>query len=65
LRDECLTESWFINLHHAKVVVEAWRREYNEKEYDEKRPKKALDGLTPPAYAKQLTSTPDSKAECY
>jgi putative transposase len=49
LRDECLNENWFLNLHHAKVLIEAWRREYNEE-----RPKKALGGLTPAAYARQL-----------
>lgn len=50
LRDECLNEHWFTSLAHAKVVIEAWRREYNEE-----RPKKALGGLTPALYAKQLT----------
>lgn len=49
LRDECLNENWFLNLHHAKVLIEAWRREYNEE-----RPKKALGGLTPAAYARLL-----------
>ena len=29
-RDECLNEHWFTSLHHARVVIEAWRREYNE-----------------------------------
>lgn len=48
-RDECLNEHWFLNLEHAKVVIEAWRREYNEE-----RPKKALGGLTPAAYARQM-----------
>lgn len=48
-RDECLNENWFLNLHHARVLIEAWRREYNEE-----RPKKALGGLTPAAYARQL-----------
>jgi transposase InsO family protein len=50
LRDECLNENWFLNLHHARVLIEVWRREYNEE-----RPKKALGGLTPAAYARQLT----------
>jgi len=64
-RDECLNEHWFTSLSHAKVVIEAWRREYNEE-----RPKKALGGLTPSAYARRLaeksaTLTPDSKLECY
>jgi len=51
LRDECLNEHWFINLAHAKTIIEGWRREYNEE-----RPKKALGGLTPAAYAKQLAA---------
>jgi putative transposase len=29
-RDECLNEHWFTSLLHAEVVIEAWRREYNE-----------------------------------
>ena len=48
-RDECLNEHWFTHLLHARTVIELWRREYNEE-----RPKKALGGLTPAAYAKQL-----------
>ena len=50
-RDECLNENWFTNLAHARVVIEAWRREYNDE-----RPKRGLNGLTPSAYAKQLAS---------
>lgn len=48
-RDECLNEHWFTGLLHARAVIERWRREYNEE-----RPKKALGGLTPSAYAKHL-----------
>jgi putative transposase len=64
-RDECLNENWFINLAHAKSVIETWRREYNNE-----RPKKVLGGLTPAMYAKQLKEktvmmSPDSKGECY
>ena len=29
-RDECLNEHWFTSLMHARVIIEAWRREYNE-----------------------------------
>ncbi len=36
-RDECLNEHWFASLAHAQVVIEAWRREYNEE-----RPRKSL-----------------------
>ena len=49
LRDECLNEHWFTSVSHAQVVIEAWRREYNEE-----RPKKGLGGLTPMQYARQL-----------
>ncbi|MFV0278028.1 MAG: IS3 family transposase [Parahaliea sp.] len=51
LRDECLNEHWFTSLLHARTVIESWHREYNDE-----RPKKALGGLTPTAYAKQLAS---------
>ncbi|WP_035060654.1 integrase core domain-containing protein, partial [Andreprevotia chitinilytica] len=51
LRDECLNEHWFTSLAHARVMIDAWRREYNEE-----RPKKALGGLTPLAYARQLAA---------
>ena len=27
-RDECLNEHWFLNLDHARVIIDAWRREY-------------------------------------
>lgn len=65
LRDECLNEHWFTSLLHARTVIETWRREYNEE-----RPKKALGGLTPSAYATQLmastaTMNPDSKSNRY
>ena len=48
-RDECLNEHWFTSLQHARVVVETWRKEYNEE-----RPKRSLGGLAPVAYAKTL-----------
>jgi len=64
-RDECLNEHWFTSLQHAQVVIEAWRREYNEE-----RPKKSLGGLTPSAYAEQLVVKhdkviSDSNPGCY
>ena len=30
LRDECLNMEWFHNLVEARVVMERWRRHYNE-----------------------------------
>ena len=37
LRDECLNEHWFTSLPHAQVIIETWRREYNDE-----RPKKGV-----------------------
>ena len=30
LRDECLSLEWFRSRHEARVVIETWRRHYNE-----------------------------------
>jgi transposase InsO family protein len=38
-----------MSVEHARAVIEAWRREYNEE-----RPKRSLGGLTPTQFAKQL-----------
>jgi putative transposase len=42
LRDECLNETVFTSLHHARAVLAAWRRDFNEV-----RPHSALGGRTP------------------
>lgn len=42
LRDECLNEHWYINLAHARSVIERWRIEYNTE-----RPHSALGYLAP------------------
>ena len=55
LRDECLHEHCFTSLAHAHVIIESWRREYNEE-----RPKKGLGGLTPAAYARRLMKEPST-----
>lgn len=47
--DERLSEHWFTSLLHAKVMIKAWRREYNDE-----RPKKSLGGLTPSSHARKL-----------
>lgn len=44
-------EHWFTSVLQAQAIIETWRREYNDE-----RPKKALGGLTPAAYARQLTT---------
>ncbi|WP_183218395.1 IS3 family transposase, partial [Brevundimonas aurantiaca] len=50
LRDELLNETLFRSLSHARAVLEAWRRDYNET-----RPHSQLGWLTPQAYAEALT----------
>ena len=44
LRDECLNRELFGNLHEARVILESWRVEYNER-----RPHSALGYRTPAA----------------
>ena len=41
-RDECLNDNWFMNMSHAREVVETWRLDYNET-----RPHSSLNDLTP------------------
>ncbi|OLC49388.1 MAG: hypothetical protein AUH82_00700 [Chloroflexi bacterium 13_1_40CM_4_65_13] len=45
LRNEYLNENWFLNLHDARRIIEAWRVDYNEV-----RPHSSLDGMTPKEY---------------
>ena len=45
-RAECLDAHWFATLTEAKLVIEAWRREYNES-----RPHRALGERTPKEFA--------------
>jgi putative transposase len=52
LRDECLSMQWFKNRVDASLLIESWRREYNEV-----RPHSSLGGLTPREFAKSLKST--------
>jgi putative transposase len=42
LRDECLNVHQFLSLDHARTIIEAWRRDYNEV-----RPHSSLGNLTP------------------
>ena len=45
LRDECLNVHWFEDLTDARDKLQAWKREYNES-----RPHKSLNNLTPLEY---------------
>jgi putative transposase len=48
-RDECLNEQWFTSLDHAKAVIAAWRRDYNEA-----RPHSSIGDRTPAEFAATL-----------
>ena len=64
LRDECLNEHVFTSLASARVIIEDWRRDYNEV-----RPHSSLDYQTPDEFAAtwhaagEKESTPDAAAE--
>jgi len=51
LRDECLNEHVFSDVHEAQATLEQWRRYYNEE-----RPHGSLGGQTPNEFAEGLTS---------
>jgi putative transposase len=45
-RDECLNQNWFVDLRHAREVIEDWRVDYNTV-----RPHSSLRYLTPEEFA--------------
>src|SRR4029079_9656685 len=50
-RDECLSLEWFRSRAEAKIVIEAWRRHFNEV-----RPHSSLGYLTPNEFVAKLKS---------
>lgn len=56
-RDECLSTEWFRSRTEAKVIIEDWRRTYNEV-----RPHSSLGQKTPMAFARMLNSTSNQGA---
>ena len=48
-RDECLSLEWFRSRAEAKVVIESWRRHYNEV-----RPHSSLGYLTPAEFVTKI-----------
>ena len=50
-RDECLSVEWFRSRDEARVLIEQWRRHYNED-----RPHSSLGNLTPAAYRTKLAT---------
>ena len=55
LRDECLNESWFVNLADARRTIESWRIEYNVA-----RPHSGLADRTPAEFAESYLITAPS-----
>ena len=51
-RDECLNLQWFKNRIDAKILIEEFRRQYNEI-----RPHSALGDLTPAEFKRKLSTT--------
>lgn len=51
-RDECLNDHWFTSLAEARILIAAWRRDYNQH-----RPHSALDYQTPAEFAAKHRTT--------
>jgi len=56
-RDECLSMEWFRNRIDAKMVVDSWRRHYNEV-----RPHSSLENLTPHEFKQRLSTQGPNEA---
>jgi putative transposase len=56
-RDECLGMQWFQNRTEARVLIEAWRREYNAV-----RPHSSLGNLTPAEFAERCSTLTQTEA---
>ena len=50
LRNECLSQNWFLGLEDVRRTIEEWRLDYNEN-----RPHSSLGGLTPREFAEKTT----------
>lgn len=58
-RDECLNDHWFTSLAEARILIAAWRRDYNQH-----RPHSALEYQTPAEFAaKHRTIAPALTAD--
>ncbi len=57
-RDECLNEHWFTSLAQARILIAAWRRDYNEC-----RPHSSLEYRTPAEFAASYRVNPANPKE--
>lgn len=57
-RDECLNEHWFTSLAQARILIAAWRRDYNEC-----RPHSSLEYQTPAEFAASYRVNPANPKE--
>lgn len=56
-RDECLNLHWFESLDEAKVIIEAWRRDYDRRKSpwdNESRPHSTLNDLAPAEFVRRI-----------
>jgi putative transposase len=59
-RDECLNLHWFESLDEAKMIIEAWRQDYDRRKslWDNcVRPHSSLNYDTPEAFSKKTATT--------
>jgi transposase InsO family protein len=59
-RDECLNDHCFSNLAHARAVIAAWRRDYNEA-----RPHSGIRRIPPAEFAARHRSNLNHAAELH
>jgi putative transposase len=57
-RDECLNDHYFRNLEHARAVITAWRRDYNEA-----RPHSGIGRIPPAEFAARFRSGSSNATE--
>jgi putative transposase len=57
-RDECLNQHWFTSLEEARIVIEEWREDYNQK-----RPHSSLDQQTPEEFARRCGLMKETKTQ--
>lgn len=58
-RDDSLSLEWFRNRTDAKIVIESWRRHYNDV-----RPDSSLGNLTPAEFKRRCCTTRPAEAIC-